>query len=307
MNQAIILHHYENSPYAEKVRLMFGLTNQPWQSLISPVWPPRPNVDPLAGGYRRIPVAQMGADIFCDTAIIAEEIADLGNYSLLDPRNITGEARSLMEEAEAAVFLSAITSVAPHRLLTTIFLKFGPVKGYQFIQDRKSMMSSGTTRAPGGPKAKAIFKAFLEKLEAHLTQHEWLAGEEPSLADLAAYHPLWLHQNTDRRPLKASAPVLGWFKAVDALGHGQRRDIDQAMAFAAARSNDPRALPDSVADLPQSIGASVNVAPEDYGAEPVSGTLAALTENRIVLARETVDFGTLHVHFPRKNYSITPA
>lgn len=31
MTQPIILHHYENSPYAEKVRLMVGLGNNPWQ------------------------------------------------------------------------------------------------------------------------------------------------------------------------------------------------------------------------------------------------------------------------------------
>ena len=72
MKDAFILHHYDRSPYAEKVRLMFGVTNSEWQSLLSPPWPPRPNVDPLAGGYRRIPVAQCGADIFCDSAVIAE-------------------------------------------------------------------------------------------------------------------------------------------------------------------------------------------------------------------------------------------
>uniref|UniRef100_UPI00338E51DC glutathione S-transferase N-terminal domain-containing protein n=1 Tax=uncultured Spongiibacter sp. TaxID=870896 RepID=UPI00338E51DC len=75
MTDAFILHHYDRSPYAEKVRLMFGVTNSEWQSLLSPPWPPRPNVDPLAGGYRRIPVAQCGADIFCDSAVIAEEVA----------------------------------------------------------------------------------------------------------------------------------------------------------------------------------------------------------------------------------------
>lgn len=64
MTDTLILHHYDASPYAEKIRLMFGLTGTRWQSLIAPVQPPRPSVDPLTGGYRRIPVAQIGADIF---------------------------------------------------------------------------------------------------------------------------------------------------------------------------------------------------------------------------------------------------
>ena len=83
MTESIILHHYDNSPYAEKIRLMFGFTNMSWSSLLSPAWPPRPNLDPLTGGYRRIPVAQIGADIFCDTALIAQEVARLVAAPLL--------------------------------------------------------------------------------------------------------------------------------------------------------------------------------------------------------------------------------
>ena len=67
MTETIILHHYDASPYAEKIRLMFGLKGMRWHSVLSPEQPPRPNVDPLSGGYRRIPIAQIGADVFCDT------------------------------------------------------------------------------------------------------------------------------------------------------------------------------------------------------------------------------------------------
>ena len=65
INKEWVLHHYEASPYAEKIRLMFGYTGLRWHSVISPPMPPRPNLDPLTGGYRRIPVAQKGADLFC--------------------------------------------------------------------------------------------------------------------------------------------------------------------------------------------------------------------------------------------------
>ena len=59
-----------------------------------------------------------------------------------------------------------------------------------------------------------------------------------------------------------------------------------------------------MADSPVAIGSAVEVAPIDYGVVPVAGKLAAVTETRIIVARETADFGTLHVHFPRAGYSI---
>ena len=81
----MILHHYPMSPFSEKIRLMCGYLNLEWQSVVSPESPPRPIVEPLAGGYRRIPVAQEGADIFCDTRLICAEIAAFAKRAELGP------------------------------------------------------------------------------------------------------------------------------------------------------------------------------------------------------------------------------
>ncbi|MEM1413012.1 MAG: glutathione S-transferase N-terminal domain-containing protein, partial [Pseudomonadota bacterium] len=103
-----ILHHYEVSPFAEKIRLMMGLTDQAWGSVLSPPYPPRPNVDPLTGGYRRIPIAQLGADLFCDTSLIAREVAVLTDTPALAPGSESPEAEALAARAEREVFFSAI-------------------------------------------------------------------------------------------------------------------------------------------------------------------------------------------------------
>ncbi|CAF0793916.1 unnamed protein product [Adineta ricciae] len=66
MSEELILHHYESSPFGEKIRLALGLKNLHWRSVINSVVPPRPFLTPLTGGYRRIPVLQIGADIYCD-------------------------------------------------------------------------------------------------------------------------------------------------------------------------------------------------------------------------------------------------
>ena len=63
----IILHHYDLSPYAEKIRLALGLKALPWRSVQAPMVMPKPDLIELTGGYRRVPVLQLGADIYCDT------------------------------------------------------------------------------------------------------------------------------------------------------------------------------------------------------------------------------------------------
>ena len=50
----IILHHYETSPYAEKVRLGLGLKGLAWASVEIPVIMPKPDLTALTGGYRKM-------------------------------------------------------------------------------------------------------------------------------------------------------------------------------------------------------------------------------------------------------------
>ena len=69
-----ILHHFEASPFSEKIRVIFGFKQIAWQSVLIPRIMPKPDLVPLTGGYRRTPVMQIGADIFCDTQIIQREI-----------------------------------------------------------------------------------------------------------------------------------------------------------------------------------------------------------------------------------------
>ena len=69
-----ILHHYPLSPYAEKIRTGFGIKRLAWRSVEHNRMPERPELFPMTGGYRRIPVLQIGADIYCDTQCILREL-----------------------------------------------------------------------------------------------------------------------------------------------------------------------------------------------------------------------------------------
>src|SRR5580704_17025422 len=70
----MILHHYETSPYAEKVRLGLGLKGLAWASVEIPVIMPKPDLTALTGGYRKTPVLQIGADLYCDSQLIVREL-----------------------------------------------------------------------------------------------------------------------------------------------------------------------------------------------------------------------------------------
>ena len=73
----LILHHYPGSPFSEKIRLVLGYKKLAWKSVIVPAIMPKPDVVALTGGYRKTPVLQLGADIYCDTALIARVLERL--------------------------------------------------------------------------------------------------------------------------------------------------------------------------------------------------------------------------------------
>jgi len=310
MTDSMILHHYDASPYAEKIRLMFGLKQMHWLSVLSPPQPPRPNIDPLSGGYRRIPIAQLGADIFCDTSVIAREVAALAGAPELDPEKAPPEAAAIMERAERDAFFAAIGSVSPATLIGTLLRNVGPLGLVKFARDRARMMKTASVTPVQGAAAKTLMRGFLEELEQHLESRDFLAGQNPSIADLTTYHPLWLHVTCSRRPLDGRyARVGGWYDRITAVGHGQSEEFAPEAAFSAAASAEPRALPETApAPAPDArIGTRVSVAPPDYGTDPVTGTLVAVTASRCIVARDTERFGRLHVHFPLRGFAIAEA
>lgn len=46
---------------------------------------PKPDLMPLTGGYRRAPVLQIGADIYCDTQLMSRVLESLAPSPSLHP------------------------------------------------------------------------------------------------------------------------------------------------------------------------------------------------------------------------------
>ena len=94
----LILHHYAGSPFSEKMRLVLGFKGLAWKSVTVPVVLPKPDVIALTGGYRRTPLLQIGADIYCDTPLICDVLEHRQPSPSLYPPGSTGAVR-IVDEA----------------------------------------------------------------------------------------------------------------------------------------------------------------------------------------------------------------
>ena len=112
----LILHHYDFSNFAEKARLMLGFKGLAWRGVEQPPILPKPDLTPLTGGYRRIPVLQEGADLWCDTRLIARELERRVPEPTLFPAATSGAAEAIAWWAEhqfmrpVALFVSGINA-----------------------------------------------------------------------------------------------------------------------------------------------------------------------------------------------------
>ena len=299
----IIFHHYDTSPFSEKVRLMFGAKGLAWRSVVQPTIMPKPDLIPLTGGYRRIPVMQIGADVYCDTQVIMAEIEARHPGGGEDA---AGPGFAVNYWADRLFFGSAVP---------IIFGEMGDRVPRAFIEDREKL--SGRPFDVAAMQAAALpmkvqFRAQAAWIDDALGAAPFLAGETPGLADFSAYMNIWFVGGAVPAVADALLEGLGrvqaWRKRVAAIGHGQRQEMTTAEALDVARAAEPAPYTghDNHDPLGLSPGAAVKVMADDYGRDPIAGTLVAANPGRVVIAREAPGLGRLQVHFPRAGYIMIP-
>lgn len=299
----LILHHYAMSPFSEKIRAMLGYAQINWQSCITREMPPRPVLARLAGGYRKVPVAQMGADIFCDSKIIAAEIAQLSQKTLLAVENLDAEQQAYIANVDldlffASLFVSGTTALGRKAFNAMSLLDLG-----RFLADRIKVGRTAKVRAVSPSKAKALIKQHLADLEQRLNQ-DFLFGLQATHADFSTYHSLWfIHELAEAPFLQGHPKVLAWLARMKAFGHGTHSCVSEQHALQAAAQATPRAIADEHRQ-DALIGEKVSIAPVDYARDATMGILVGVTPERYILARQDADVGTLHVHFPRQGYKL---
>ena len=308
--QQLILHHYPLSPFAEKIRQVLGYKRLPWASVVVPNIMPKPDVVALTGGYRRTPFLQIGADIYCDTALICDVVEQLAPTPSLYPQGRKGEARVLAQWADSLLFPVAMAYNFQPPGVAQVFADATPEQIKAFVQDRAAMRGGAPRMA--GPDATAMYKSHLRRLADMLGNQAFLMGDQPSLADFAACHPLWFTVN--KTPAMAgildSTPALKpWIQRMSAFSHAPAQEIDATQALAVSREATPVALDDGPFQDEHGIalGSDVVVVAESFGVEPTAGTLVAATRTRYTLQRSDPRAGLVHVHFPRMGFLLKKA
>lgn len=297
----LILHHYPMSPFSEKIRVMLGYTRLDWQSVITREMPPRPQLAILAGGYRKIPVAQIGADIFCDTRTIAAEIAALSGKPRLALEKLTTQQQGFASEVDLEVFIACAMAASTRAMGRKFRQSLSVADMARFIWDRLNFgLPVLSLRA-----ARQRVRLHLESLERMLKQ-PFLFGKQPNHADFSTYHSLWFLRDLAESSLLDDYPqTLAWMDRMQAFGHGGRREISAQQALDIAREATPRAIAAVHRKDPQ-IGQQVRITPSDYGQIATSGKLVGATPTRWILARDVAEVGSIHLHFPRQGFTLAP-
>lgn len=299
----LILHHYPMSPFAQKIRSMLGYTGQSWQSVITREMPPRPMVEKLAGGYRKIPVAQIGADIFCDSRTIAAEIAALSGKPELALENCSDEAQAYVAKVDLDIFFACVLAGGNKKLNQKVRQSLSWLDIARFFWDRINLGRKASVKLVGFKQARPVVLQHLADVERRL-QQDFLFGNQPNHADFSTWHSLWFIRELAESSMIAPFPkVNAWMDRMKAFGEGSRSEITAQQALEIAKSSTPRPIPPEHRTDPL-IGKNVQIAPSDYGQVPTAGTLVGSTPSQWILARSEPGLGTLHVHFPKQGYSI---
>lgn len=305
----LILHNYPQSPVAEKVRVALGIKRAAWRSVEIPRLPPKPMLTKLTGGYRRTPVMQIGADIYCDSQCIIRELERRQPSPTLFPTSDAGLMWCLSRWTDGPLFDLSVKIVLGSA---------GDALPKDFAEDR-GRLYLGENWADALKAANATLPHLVSQARAQvhwLNQQlsdgrAFLLCDEPSALDAQLYCCVWfIRGRWDGGPafLSEFPHVEQWEKNVTAIGHGTMTELSAEDAIAIAANTEPEALSGIDSQEPQGFRAGdvVVVSPDvDGGEQPVEGEVVRATAETLTLRRTDPDVGPIQVHFPRAGYRAT--
>lgn len=303
----VILHHYPQSPVSEKVRVAFGLKGLAWRSVTVPRLPPKPDLMPLTGGYRRAPVMQIGADVYCDTQCILRALEQRFPEPSFFPEGNAGLVWALSRWTDGELLDLAV------RLVLGAGAESLPA---DFAKDR-GRLYLGAEQTVGDLKAElpnivAQLRAVFAWVESSIqSSGGFMLGDQPGLADALVYYIAWFLRGRwpEGRSFLAQFPALeAWESGLRERGHGKVEAMESAVALDIAKRCETGAPEGDDAADPQGLrcGQRLAVVPAVDGGDPVvHGTLRYADRETIVLVHEHDLVGRVCVHFPRVGYKIT--
>jgi glutathione S-transferase len=283
--------------------------------MIPPVLP-KPDVVALTGGYRRTPIMQLGADIYCDTALIAQVLERLAPEPSLYPSRISGEAATLAQWADTTLFWPAMGYAFQPQAMQGIFGEITPEQLKAFSADRAAMRANAPRMSAA--ESHGHMQVYLARLEQMLSDgRHFLLGSEACIADFSVYHPLWFIRRVPAIAgiFDAAPKLLAWMDRVAAFGHGEMVKSNSAeslqvaqLAHLTIKAAPAQSHSHQFVDTHGiALGELVSIMPTDYALDPVVGELVVCDANELALRRKDERAGEVVVHFPRLGFQMKRA
>lgn len=304
-----ILHHYDNSPFAEKIRLLLGYKNASYKVVRIPVIMPKPDLVALTGGYRKTPVLQHKNHIYCDTRLMARVIDEQLAGESVFPSELSLTANTIAQWADQHLFSVAV-ALAFSPAGFAAFREAVPEKFVEaFVNDRAKMKEGGSGLSIEADTALQLIPIYLQQMEHQLkSTGPYMCGDKISIADFSIYHCLWfINNNAGVSVLLEGYPKLNqWLETMKAIGQGSQTNIDSSSAIDIAYAADKEAFSsdDFLVVNGFQFGDNVEIVPTDYGITPVAGELIISKADEIAIKRHDEKAGEVYVHFPRVGYKI---
>jgi glutathione S-transferase len=297
----ILFHEYALSPFSEKIRRIFGYKGMAYRSVEQPMWMPKPKLTPLTGGYRRIPVMQIGADVYCDTACIARKLEALQPSPSIVPGANNAAAEGVAAWADRQLFAASVPLV---------FGALAEALPPELVEDRRKMrpdLSMDRLKA-AVPDCRNALRSACDHLEDTLAYNDFVLGPSFSLADAAVYHCLWFVRNDAKSgALLASLPRLtAWMQRLEAMGNGKPNPMSGDDALEIAHGASPQTERQADPGDPNGLqpGTRVAICSDDLPSDCFEGEVLNLSAQEIVILREDPDLGKIAQHFPRAGYLV---
>lgn len=286
---------------------MLGLKGIEWKSVIIPDVMPKPDLVALTGGYSKTPVLQIGADIFCDTKRIVDELEARWPTPTLFPNGRDGITDIVQYWADGA-----LTLAGGRYLVGRSHENWRP----EFHADRASLWGVPVDlerMARSAERYRQELVVYLEWISDVLADgRTYLSGRQLGLVDIACHHVLWfLHRGGEKATdvLWPYEKLRAWLDRVTALGYGSYQSISAQDALSIAREATPSSEPFVTLGNHEGLkrGDMVSVKAEIAGRDPVKGSLHILTNRHVAVQVQCDQVGEVLVHFPRVGYIVTRA
>ena len=306
----LVLHQYATSPFSEKIRAILSYKDVPWTAVEVPSVMPKPDVVALTGGYRRTPVLQIGAHIYCDTALIAEVLERLAPNPAVFPAESAGTARFIAQWADSTLFWTAAAYVFQPEGAASMLSHLTPEERKAFAVDRAAFR--GNIPRMAASEATAALLIYLRRFETMLIDDRvWLLGMSASIADFSVYHCLWFIRRAG--PLASIIDdfpyVAAWYERMRRLVQPPHADMTSEAALRHAADEAPQELESEFYTDTHGIalGEQVTITPADTGCDPVAGELVLAMRDELAVRRFDDRVGELIVHFPRIGFEMKKA